>query len=225
VEEIETLRRKRVGLRRGTVLSAGAMNEIIGVAGSQADVEVEFKVPSLAGAEALDPNWLLDPQKLCGEKGASVPGGVGPFGLIVMASGDLREHTSVFFRVFRHRGRYMLLMCTDLTRSSTRSGVYKPPYGGFVDVDIEEHESIKLRTLVSFLLAIHLLHGSSAIWNLHRLITQWWRASELKGGCASRLGCTLSTRRRATATCSCSTMARARWRCPASRHGSSPRRP
>jgi beta-fructofuranosidase len=92
-----------------------------------------------------------------------VPGGVGPFGLIVMASGDLREHTSVFFRVFRHRGRYMLLMCTDLTRSSTRSGVYKPPYGGFVDVDIEEHESIKLRTLVSFLLAIHLLHGSSAI--------------------------------------------------------------
>ncbi|XP_066348189.1 beta-fructofuranosidase, insoluble isoenzyme 7-like [Miscanthus floridulus] len=148
VEEIETLRRKRVGLSRGTVLSAGGMNEIVGVAGSQADVEVEFKVPSLAGAEALDPNWLLDPQKLCGEKGASVPGGVGPFGLVVMASGDLREHTAVFFRVFRHHGRYRLLMCTDLTRSTTRAGVYKPPYGGFVDFDIDEHESIKLRTLI-----------------------------------------------------------------------------
>nr|CAB3486073.1 unnamed protein product [Digitaria exilis] len=150
VEEIETLRRKLVGLRSDdTMLNAGAMNEIVGVAGSQADVEVEFKLPSLEEAEALEPNWLLDPQKLCGEKGASVPGGVGPFGLIVMASGDLQEHTAVFFRVFRHHdGKYKLLMCTDLTRSSTRAGVYKPPYGGFVDMDIEEHETIKLRTLI-----------------------------------------------------------------------------
>lgn len=148
VEEIETLRRKRVVLRRGTALATGGMNEIVGVAGSQADVEVAFKVSSLAGAEALDPNWLLDPQKLCGEKGASVPGGVGPFGLIVMASSDLREHTAVFFRAFRYHGRYKLLMCTDLTRSSTRAGVYKPPYGGFVDVDVEEHETINLRTLI-----------------------------------------------------------------------------
>ncbi|ONM12534.1 invertase cell wall4 [Zea mays] len=137
VEEIETLRRKRVVLRRGTALATGGMNEIVGVAGSQADVEVAFKVSSLAGAEALDPNWLLDPQKLCGEKGASVPGGVGPFGLIVMASSDLREHTAVFFRAFRYHGR-----------SSTRAGVYKPPYGGFVDVDVEEHETINLRTLI-----------------------------------------------------------------------------
>jgi beta-fructofuranosidase len=149
IEEIETLRRKRVGLRRDTMLNAGAMNEIVGVAGSQADVEVAFKIPSLEGAEALDPNWLLDPQKLCGEKGASVPGGVGPFGLIVMASGDLQEHTAVFFRVFRHHDDYKLLMCTDLTKSSTRAGVYKPPYGGFVDIDIKEHKVIKLRTLVS----------------------------------------------------------------------------
>jgi len=151
IEEIETLRRKRVGLRRDsdTVLNAGAMNEIVGVAGSQADVEVAFKIPRLEAAESLDPNWLLDPQKLCGEKGASVPGGVGPFGLIVMASGDLQEHTAVFFRVFRHHADYKLLMCTDLTKSSTRAGVYKPPYGGFVDIDIKEHKTIKLRTLVS----------------------------------------------------------------------------
>jgi beta-fructofuranosidase len=27
--------------------------------------------------------------------------------------------------------------------------VYKPPYGGFIDIDIEEHKTIKLRTLVS----------------------------------------------------------------------------
>ena len=118
IEEIETLRRKRVGLRLDTALNAGAMNEIVGVAGSQADVKVAFKIPSLEAAEALDPNWLLDPQKLCGEKGASVQGGVGPFGLLVMASGDdLLEHTAVFFRVFRLlHGEYTVLMCTDLTR-------------------------------------------------------------------------------------------------------------
>lgn len=36
-----------------------------------------------------------------------------------------------------------------MIRSSTKAGVYKPPYGGFVDIDVEEHKKIKLRTLVS----------------------------------------------------------------------------
>jgi hypothetical protein len=115
IEEIETLRKARVGLL-GSEVNAGGMNEIIGVAGAQADVEVVFEVPALEGAENLETNQLLDPQMLCGEKGASVPGGVGPFGLIVLASGDMQEHTSVFFRVFRHDGKYKVLMCTDLRR-------------------------------------------------------------------------------------------------------------
>ena len=38
-----------------------------------------------------------------------------------------------------------------MTRSTTRANVYKPSYGGFVDMDIEEHKrSISLRTLVKF---------------------------------------------------------------------------
>ncbi|CAO2044118.1 unnamed protein product [Urochloa humidicola] len=40
-------------------------------------------------------------------------------------------------------------MCTDLTRSSTRAGVDKPAYGGFIDINIEEHKIIKLRILMS----------------------------------------------------------------------------
>ncbi|XP_044970693.1 beta-fructofuranosidase, insoluble isoenzyme 7-like [Hordeum vulgare subsp. vulgare] len=148
VEEIKTLRSKRVRLL-GAELNSGGVNEIVGVAGTQADVEVVFQIPTLEGAESFEPNWLVDPQRLCGEKGASVPGGVGPFGLLVMASGDLQEHTAVFFRVFRHHDKYKVLMCTDLSRSTTRAGVYKPPYGAFVDMDIEEHgRSISLRTLV-----------------------------------------------------------------------------
>lgn len=156
VEEIETLRipnNRRAGLLPGAdQVNAGGLNEIVGVAGAQADVEAVFEVPALENAESLDDdhsNWLLDPQRLCGEKGASVRGGVGPFGLLVLASGDLHEHTAVFFRVFRYQGKYKTLMCTDLTRSSTRAGVYKPAYGAFVDMDIEEHGAvISLRTLV-----------------------------------------------------------------------------
>ncbi|KAE8786760.1 fructan 6-exohydrolase [Hordeum vulgare] len=92
-------------------------------------VEVVFQIPTLEGAESFEPNWLLNPQSLCGEKGASVPGSVGPLGLLVMASGDMRKHTDVFFRVFRQNDKYKVLMCTDLSKSSTRDGVYKPPYG------------------------------------------------------------------------------------------------
>nr|BAJ76715.1 fructan exohydrolase [Phleum pratense] len=147
IEEIESLRKNRVGLL-GAEVNAGGMNEIIGVAGAQADVEVVFEIPALEHAENLDTNQLLDPQRLCGEKGASVQGGVGPFGLLVLASSDLQEHTSVFFRVFRHDGKYKVLMCTELRRSTTRADVYKPPYGGFVDIDIEKTRSISLRTLI-----------------------------------------------------------------------------
>jgi len=147
IEEIESLRKTRVGLL-GAEVNAGGMNEIIGVPGMQADVEVVFEIPALDGAENLDTNQLLDPQRLCGEKGASVPGGVGPFGLLVLASSDLQEHTSIFFRVFRHDGKYKVLMCTDLRRSTKRADVYKPPYGGFVDIDIEKERRISLRTLI-----------------------------------------------------------------------------
>ncbi|CAM0955456.1 unnamed protein product [Alopecurus aequalis] len=147
IEEIETLRNKRVGLL-GVKVNSGSVNEIIGVASSQADVEVVFEIPALEGAENVESNALLDPQKLCDEKGASVPGGVGPFGLLILASGDLHEHTSVFFRVFKHDDKYKVLMCTDLRRSTMRADVYKPAYGGLVDMNIEETRTITLRTLI-----------------------------------------------------------------------------
>ncbi|KAK3143450.1 hypothetical protein QOZ80_4AG0300460 [Eleusine coracana subsp. coracana] len=151
IEEIETLRTtsdKPVVLQ-GTVLGSGGRHEIAGIQTMQADVEVVFEIPNLEEAEKLDPSWLKDPQKLCAEKGgASVQGGVGPCGLIVMASGDMEEHTTVFFRVFKHEDTYKVLMCTDLTRSSTKQGVEKPVYAGFVDVDVEKDRRISLRTLI-----------------------------------------------------------------------------
>ncbi|OEL30201.1 Beta-fructofuranosidase, insoluble isoenzyme 6 [Dichanthelium oligosanthes] len=148
VEEIETVRRRRAALL-GAEVESGGLREIAGIVSSQADVDVVFDVPSLEHAEHLDPDRLLDADVLCAEKGASVRGGIGPFGLLVMASGDdLREHTAVFFRVFRLLHEYTVLMCTDLARSSTKAGVYKPTHGGFVNVDIEKDKSISLRTLI-----------------------------------------------------------------------------
>ncbi|CAO2044119.1 unnamed protein product [Urochloa humidicola] len=148
VEEIETLRRKRAAMA-GFELEASGLREVEGVESLQADVDVVFEITSLERAEGLDPSRLMDPDALCAEKGASVRGGVGPFGLLVMASGDdLREHTAVFFRVFRLLHEYAILMCTDLTRSSTKEGVYKPVHGGFVNVDIGKGKSISLRTLI-----------------------------------------------------------------------------
>lgn len=83
----------------------------------QADVEVSFEVKELEKAEVLDPTWT-NPQMLCSQKGASVKGSLGPFGLLVMASKGLQEYTAVFFRIFKGQNKYVVLMCSDQSRSS-----------------------------------------------------------------------------------------------------------
>ena len=80
-------------------------------------MEVSFEVSSLDRAEPFDPAYADDAQKLCGVKGADAKGGVGPFGLWVLASADLQEKTAVFFRVFKDGyGKPKVLMCTDPTK-------------------------------------------------------------------------------------------------------------
>jgi beta-fructofuranosidase len=81
----------------------------------KADVEISFDLPNLDEAESIDPSWV-DPQLLCSQKGASVRGTVGPFGLLVLASKDLTEQTAVFFRIFRRHDNYVVLMCSDQSR-------------------------------------------------------------------------------------------------------------
>ena len=82
-------------------------------------MEVSFEVSTLAGAEPLDPALAHDAERLCGVRGAAVEGGVGPFGLWVLASADRQERTAVFFRVFRAAAgssKPVVLMCTDPTK-------------------------------------------------------------------------------------------------------------
>ncbi|KAL2939217.1 Beta-fructofuranosidase insoluble isoenzyme 1 [Bienertia sinuspersici] len=121
---------------------------IKGWAGIQADVEVAFRIPSLEKAEAFDPKWV-NPQDLCAEMGSTVRGGVGPFGLLTLASNNLEEYTPIFFRVFKaQNNNHVVLMCSDASSSSMDKGLYRPTFGGFVDVDLGIDKKLSLRTLI-----------------------------------------------------------------------------
>ncbi|KAL6652853.1 hypothetical protein ACP70R_011778 [Stipagrostis hirtigluma subsp. patula] len=149
IEEVEALRGKSATLKN-RVIKPGQHVEVTGLQTYQADVEVEFEVASVAGAEALDPALDHDAQRLCGARGAAVEGGVGPFGLWVLASAAREERTAVFFRVFAGGGggnKPVVLMCADPTNSSLNPDLYKPTFAGFVDTDLSDGK-ISLRTLI-----------------------------------------------------------------------------
>ncbi|VAI10994.1 unnamed protein product [Triticum turgidum subsp. durum] len=147
VEELDQLRGKAVSVGDKVVMP-GQHFEVTGLQSYQSDVEVSFEVPSLDKAEPFDPAYANDAQKLCGMKNADVKGGVGPFGLWVLASDNLAEKTAVFFRVFKDgHGKPLVLMCSDPTKSSLTAGLYKPTFAGFVDTDISSGK-ISLRSLI-----------------------------------------------------------------------------
>ena len=84
----------------------------------QADVEVLFKVRDLEKADVIQPSWT-DPQLICSQMNVSVKSGLGPFGLMVLASKNLEEFTSVYFRIFKARrnsNNYVVVMCSDQSR-------------------------------------------------------------------------------------------------------------
>ena len=75
-----------------------------------------FKINHFNYAEKLNPKWK-NPQMICEQMGASVKGGLGPFGLLASASKDLNEYTTIFFRIFRtHHEKMVVLMCSDQSR-------------------------------------------------------------------------------------------------------------
>lgn len=77
-------------------------------------MEVSFDLPNLNETESIDLN-LVDPQFIC-QKGASLTGKVGPFGLLALASRGLTEQTAIFFRIFSSQDKYVVLMCSDQSR-------------------------------------------------------------------------------------------------------------
>ncbi|XP_073009340.1 beta-fructofuranosidase, insoluble isoenzyme 3-like isoform X1 [Typha latifolia] len=147
IEELGSFRGKQVNLNN-KVVKSGDYFEVKGIQTAQADVVVEFDVASLEKAEPFDSSYIGDAQALCKIKGADVKGGVGPFGLWVLASSKLQERTAVFFRVFKDVDKHMVLMCQDPTRSSFGLKLFKPTFAGFVDLDIKKTKKIYLRSLI-----------------------------------------------------------------------------
>ncbi|CAN6286916.1 unnamed protein product [Urochloa humidicola] len=153
VAEIESLRGAHANVTGRLVKGGGSHFEVTGIASAaQADVEASFQVVDLDKAEPFDPAWRgADAQAVCAARGADATGGVGPFGLWVLASEEHRERTAVFFRVFKggDGGKHVVLMCNDPSMSSHADNLYKPTFAGFVDVDIAKAGGkITLRTLI-----------------------------------------------------------------------------
>ncbi|KAL6144548.1 hypothetical protein ACLB2K_055240 [Fragaria x ananassa] len=146
IEELEKLRTEHVKLP-SSLIKGGSLHEVLGVTTTQADVEVTFEISNFEKAEVLDQSWT-DPQILCSNKDASVDGSLGPFGLLVLASEGLQEYTAVFYRIYKsHNNKYVVLMCSDQSRSSLNENNDKTTYGAFVNVD-PVHEKLSLRSLI-----------------------------------------------------------------------------
>ncbi|KAI3919167.1 hypothetical protein MKX01_018806 [Papaver californicum] len=145
VEEIKQLRTERVSLP-SQVLSGGSVKEVPGITASQADVNVIFELPKLEDCDIMKPSWD-NPQLLCSSKPAEVRGKSGPFGLLALASKNLDEQTAIFFRVFNHENKYVVLMCSDQSRSSFEESNDKTTYGAFIDFE-PEHDKLSLMSLV-----------------------------------------------------------------------------
>ncbi|KAH9611269.1 hypothetical protein KSS87_008942 [Heliosperma pusillum] len=145
IPEIESLRGKPVKLPRREIKGRSTI-EVTGITAVQADVSISFKIKDLTKVEKFDEKWT-DPQLLCSLKGATVKGGLGPFGLLTLASKGLEEYTAVFFRVYKAHKKLVVLMCSDQSRSSQNPTTDKTTYGTFVDVD-PIAEGLSLRALI-----------------------------------------------------------------------------
>lgn len=83
----------------------------------QLDIEVAFKIPDVK--QGSTPTELIAESgpSICSQKGASMRGMYGPFGLLVLASNDLTEQTAVYFYfVFTKKDGWKTLVCSDQSR-------------------------------------------------------------------------------------------------------------
>lgn len=81
----------------------------------QLDIEVEFDLPNLSQAEALNVD-ASNVQLTCSQIGTSRNGILGPFGLLVLASDDHMEQTALFFYVVSNADGWKALVCSDQSR-------------------------------------------------------------------------------------------------------------
>ncbi|KAJ8437806.1 hypothetical protein Cgig2_013725 [Carnegiea gigantea] len=143
VEEVETLRQSSKEFSRVEIPAGSVVPLDVGAA-TQLDIVAEFDID----AEALEKLPVSREQYSCPtSKGASQRGALGPFGFLVLASGDLSEQTPVYFYVVKTAdGTFKTSFCSDLSRSSIASDVEKDIDGSTVPV--LKGEKLSMRILV-----------------------------------------------------------------------------
>lgn len=76
-----------------------------------------FALPELEKMDEFISPSEVDPQLICNDQNALISSKSGPFGLLALATENLTEQTAVFFRVYKGHDRYIILMCSDQSRS------------------------------------------------------------------------------------------------------------
>ncbi|KAL4360755.1 hypothetical protein GQ457_04G014300 [Hibiscus cannabinus] len=138
VDEVESLRLNSTVFKEVVVEPGSVVPLDIGTA-TQLDIVAEFVIEPLVSSTR---NEVLG----CGG-GAVDRSTYGPFGLLVIADASLSELTPIYFRPLRASdGTLNTYFCTDETRSSKASGVFKQVYGG--KVPVLKDENYKMRVLV-----------------------------------------------------------------------------
>ncbi|GMJ13652.1 VACUOLAR INVERTASE, vacuolar invertase 2, fructosidase 4 [Hibiscus trionum] len=139
VEEVESLRMNSTMFKEVLVEPGSVVPLDIGTA-TQLDIVAEFEIEPLDISSTT--NQVLD----CGG-GAVDRSTYGPYGLLVIADASLSELTPIYFRPLNASdGSLETYFCTDTTRSSKASDVFKQVYGG--KVPVLDDEKYNMRVLV-----------------------------------------------------------------------------
>ncbi|VAH99994.1 hypothetical protein VPH35_070501 [Triticum aestivum] len=143
VIEIETLRINSTDLG-GTTIDTGSVLPLPLRRATQLDIEATFHLDASAVASVNE----ADVGYNCSTSGgAANRGALGPFGLLVLADGALKEQTAVYFYVSRGiDGGLQTHFCQDESRSSLAQDVVKRVVG--FTVPVLDGEDLSLRVLV-----------------------------------------------------------------------------
>ncbi|KAI7753630.1 hypothetical protein M8C21_010148, partial [Ambrosia artemisiifolia] len=99
---VSSTRSEDIAKRWAIIQSKGSKIELSNVKLNKGDT-IEVKGVNVVHVKAsrrkFPPEYLA--KSICGIKGATVQGGLGPFGLLTLASSKLEEYTPVFFRIFK----------------------------------------------------------------------------------------------------------------------------
>lgn len=163
IEEVEKLRRNQI-TKKNLILEAGSVMHLDGVKGVQLDIEVHFGMPNKSSGEDATGLLAETGQLACSQSGSGHRGHFGPFGVLVLATEDMEEHTAVFFHMVHDSSKesWRTLVCSDQSRSSIAKDLDRTAYGSYVHVH-ETDSALSLRILVDHSIVESFVQGGRAV--------------------------------------------------------------